>query len=124
MMPKDTNALGTIFGGVILSMIDQAGFDEARRHGRHRWVTVSFHGVEFKQPVYVGDRVSLYTWTIRTGTASVEIGVRVDAHRFQTDEIVEVTTGRLTMVSVDQQGRSIPFAQPPTLDDLHGDLTS
>ena len=121
MMPKDTNSYGTIFGGVILSLIDQAGFDEARRHGRHRWVTVAFHGVEFKQPVLVGDRVSIFTWTIRTGTCSVEVGVRVDAHRFKTDEIVEVTTGRLTMVSVDHRGRSIPFSQPATLDEPRGD---
>ena len=115
MMPRDTNPLGTVFGGVILSLIDQAGFDEARKHGRHRWVTVAFRGVEFKKPVYVGDRVSLYSRTIRAGRSSIEIGVRVEAHRFQSDEIVEVTSGELTMVSVDSEGRSIPHNLPATL---------
>lgn len=115
MMPRDTNPLGTVFGGVILSLIDQAGFDQARMHGRHRWVTVAFKGVEFKKPVFVGDRVSLYAHTIRAGSSSVEIGVRVEAHRFQSDELVEVTCGQLTMVSVDSNGKSIPHASPPTL---------
>ena len=116
VMPRDTNPLGTVFGGVILSLIDQAGFDEARRHGLHRWVTVAFHGVEFKRPVRVGDRVSLFTKTISTGSSSVEIGVRVEAHRFQSDEVVEVTSGSLTMVSVDAKGHSIPFSSPATLE--------
>ncbi|MDG2424815.1 MAG: hotdog domain-containing protein [Phycisphaerales bacterium] len=116
VMPRDTNPLGTVFGGVILSLIDQAGFDEARRHGLHRWVTVAFHGVEFKRPVRVGDRVSLFTKTLSTGRSSVEIGVRVEAHRFQSDEVVEVTSGSLTMVSIDKHGKSIPFSDPPTLE--------
>ncbi|MEE2907319.1 MAG: hotdog domain-containing protein [Planctomycetota bacterium] len=120
VMPRDTNPLGTVFGGVILSLIDQAGFDEARRHGRHRWVTVAFHGVEFKRPVLVGDRVSFFTRTIRTGTSAVEIGVRVEAHRFQSDDILEVTSGSLTMVSIDKHGKSIPFSSPPTLQAPQG----
>jgi len=44
-LPRDTNQYGTIFGGVILSYIDQAGFVEARRHGVHRWVTVAIDRV-------------------------------------------------------------------------------
>lgn len=115
MMPSHTNAFGTIFGGVILSLIDQAGFDEARKHGRHRWVTVAFQGVSFKEPVYTGDRVSLYTHTIKTGRSSVHIGVRVEALRYNSDEIIEVTSAELTMVSVDADGRSIEFSSPPTL---------
>ncbi|MBG81619.1 MAG: acyl-CoA thioesterase [Phycisphaerae bacterium] len=115
MMPSHTNAFGTIFGGVILSLIDQAGFDEARKHGRHRWVTVAFQGVLFKEPVYTGDRVSLYTHTIKTGRSSVHIGVRVEALRYNSDEIIEVTSAELTMVSVDADGRSIESSSPPTL---------
>lgn len=120
MMPRDTNPFGSVFGGVILSLIDQAGFDEARRHGRHRWVTVAFRGVEFKRPVLVGDRVSLYTTTIKTGKSSVEVAVRVAAHRYTTDDIVDVTSAQLTMVSVDENCRSIPFSSPATLDSSDG----
>ena len=50
MMPKDVNAYGSIFGGIILSYIDQAGFIEARKHGVHRWVTASIERVDFEAP--------------------------------------------------------------------------
>ena len=61
MMPRDTNQVGTIFGGVILSYIDQAGAEEARLHGADRVVTVAMKEVEFHEPVHVGDLVSFYT---------------------------------------------------------------
>ena len=61
MMPKDTNALGTIFGGVILSYIDQAGAVEAHRHVAGRIVTVAMREVVFHAPVHVGDLVSFWT---------------------------------------------------------------
>ena len=68
MMPRDSNIYGTIFGGIILSYIDQAGFVEARRHGVHRWVTASVDRVDFEQPIYVGDVVRFITKTVKTGT--------------------------------------------------------
>ena len=115
MMPRDTNQYGTIFGGVILSYIDQAGFIEARRHGQHRWVTVSIQAVEFRAPVFTGDVVSLLTCTEATGTTSVRVRVRVDAERYDTGETVTVTEARLTMVSVDGRGKPIPFSSPPSV---------
>ncbi len=115
MMPRDTNQYGTIFGGVILSFIDQAGFIEARKHGQHRWVTVSIEGVEFKAPVYTGDVISLLTGTEREGTTSVKVQVNVVAERYDTGRPVDVTSARLTMVSVDADGRPIPFRSPPSV---------
>ncbi len=108
-MPKDTNHYGTIFGGVILSVIDQAGFVQARRHGQHRWVTVSMDKVEFKQPVHLGDIVSCYARTIREGRTSVTIEVEVEAERNAGGEVVSVTRATLVMVAVDSQGRAVPF---------------
>ena len=70
MMPRDTNALGTIFGGVILSYIDQAGAVEAHRHVAGRIVTVALREVIFHAPVFVGDLVSFWTSTKRLGTTS------------------------------------------------------
>ncbi len=114
-MPKDTNAYGTIFGGVILSYIDQAGFVEARRHGMHRWVTVAMDRVEFKKPVQLGDVVAFYASTTRAGTTSVTVKVEVEAERFQTGEVVAVTEATMTLVSVGPDGRPLPFASPPTI---------
>lgn len=108
-MPRDTNQYGTIFGGVILSYIDQAGFVEARRHGAHKWVTVALDRVEFKQPVHLGDVVACYTTTTRTGTRSVTIRVEVEAERYDSGQVVPVTEATITLVSVDALGRPIPF---------------
>ena len=116
-MPKDTNQYGTIFGGVILSYIDQAGFVQARRHGTHRWVAVAMDRVEFKQPVHLGDIVSLYARTTRAGRSSVTIRVEVEAERFTSGQTVPVTEASLVMVSVDASGRAIPFISPPSVRD-------
>lgn len=113
-LPRDTNQYGTIFGGVILSYIDQAGFVEARRHGVHRWVTVALDRVEFKRPVNLGDVVAFYTRTVRAGTSSVAVLVEVEAERYLTGEVAQVTEATLTLVSVDAAGKPIPFASPPT----------
>ncbi len=114
-MPKDTNQYGTIFGGVILSYIDQAGFVEARRHGCHRWVTASMDTVNFKAPINVGDTVSFYTSTTRLGTKSVGVSIDVIAERFANGESIHVTHATMALVSVDQNGTPIPFASPPTV---------
>ncbi|HEV2720677.1 MAG TPA: hotdog domain-containing protein [Thermoanaerobaculia bacterium] len=81
MMPRDTNAHGTIFGGVILSYIDQAGAIEARRQGLQFMVTVSMDRVVFHEPVYVGDLVSFWTETLRIGTTSITTKVTVEVIR-------------------------------------------
>lgn len=114
-LPRDTNQYGTIFGGVILSYIDQAGFVEARRHGVHRWVTASIERVDFTAPVHLGDTVNFLTRTIRTGTKSVTVEVAVEAERYTSTETVPVTSATITLVSVDADGKPIPFDSPPTV---------
>ena len=114
-MPRDTNAYGTIFGGVILSYIDQAAFTEARKHGRHRWVTASIDRVDFHAPVLVGDVITLLTATKSTGTTSVKVLLRVQAERYATGETVQVTEASLTMVAINAAGRPIPIASPPSV---------
>ncbi len=109
-MPRDTNNLGTIFGGVILSYIDQAGYIEARKQGPFRWVTVALDKVIFHAPVHVGDIVNLHTQTIRIGTTSITVKVFVQVERFATREIVDVTEAQMTFVAVDEHGRPTPVA--------------
>lgn len=108
MMPRDTNAEGTIFGGVILSLIDQAGYVEAIRQAAHRYVTVAFREVEFHQPVRVGDVLSLYCDTVRMGRTSLTIRVRVCAHRRSDPErMVDVTEAEVVFVAVGQNGQPV-----------------
>ena len=110
MMPRDTNAQGTIFGGVILSYLDQAGAIAARKHGVGHVVTVAMESVEFKQPVFVGDVLSFHTDTIRKGRTSVRIRIQVIAERFEPPcNRVHVTTAEVVYVAIDEKRRPVPF---------------
>jgi len=110
VLPKDTNALGTIFGGVILSYIDLASAVEARKAAPHRYVTKSMHEVEFHAPVFVGDIVSFFTETMRIGRTSITVKVAVEAERWGSGqgERVTVTEAEVVLVAVDEVGRPIP----------------
>ena len=110
LLPKDTNALGTIFGGVILSHIDLASAVEARKAAQHRYVTKAMREVEFHQPVFLGDIVSFYTETGRIGRTSVTVKVTVEAERWSagTGETVKVTEAEVVLVAVDPSGRPTP----------------
>lgn len=107
LLPKDTNANGTIFGGIILSHIDLAGEVQAKKHTRERIVTVAMKEVIFKQPVLVGEVVSFYTSTVRTGNSSVTVAVDVEVSR--NGEQIKVTEAELTFVAVNQEGHPIPL---------------
>ena len=101
MMPRDTNAHGTIFGGVILSYIDQAGAIEARRQGSRFMVTVSMDKVVFHEPVFVGDLVSFWTETLRIGTSSITVKVTCEAIRGNDlQKTVMVTEAQVVYVNV------------------------
>ena len=108
MMPRDTNAFGTIFGGVILSEIDLAAAVEAHRHYSGSLVTVAMDGVVFRAPVYVGDCVSFFTETVRIGKTSIRARVHVWAERrFSSGSEAFVTEAEVTMVAVDQHGQKV-----------------
>jgi len=108
MMPHDTNAHGTIFGGVILSHIDQAGAVGAIRLGCPKVVTVSMDKVEFHHPVQVGDLVSFYADVTRVGRTSMTVRVEVEAQGRDERGPVAVTSADVTYVNVDDDGRPIP----------------
>ncbi len=111
LLPKDTNALGTIFGGVILSHIDLASAVEARKTGVRRWVTKAMREVEFHEPVFLGDIVNFFTETLRVGRTSVTVRVSVEAERWGSGhgERVTVTQAEVVLVAVDEQGRPTPI---------------
>lgn len=112
MMPRDTNALGSIFGGVILSQIDLAAAIEGHSHHAGKLVTVAMDKVEFKQPVHVGDLVSFFTETLRVGTSSVTVRVNVWAQRrFGHYAEIPVTEAQVTMVAVDDDLKPVPIGK-------------
>jgi acyl-CoA thioesterase YciA len=115
MMPRDTNPYGTIFGGVILSYIDQAGAVGAR-HGievrgfpAHTIVTVAMEAVEFRKPVFVGDTLSFWTSVRRIGDTSITVHVTVETERSGQPQLV--TQADVTYVAVSlQNGERRPTA--------------
>jgi acyl-CoA thioesterase YciA len=116
MMPRDTNPHGTIFGGVILSYIDQAGavgaYHEIREagFGKKSIVTVGMKSVEFHRPVFVGDVVSFWSQLIHLGTTSITIRVEVEAERNGTPE--KLTQAIVTYVAIQSSGeqrRPVPI---------------
>jgi acyl-CoA thioesterase YciA len=109
MMPRDTNVHGTIFGGIILSYIDQAGAVHARKEGCANVVTVAMDGVVFHQPVYVGDVVGFRTRTIRVGRTSLRVGVSVEAWRYHDDSHATVTDAEVVYVNVDGNRKPVPI---------------
>ena len=112
MMPRDTNAYGTIFGGVILSYIDQAGAIEARRQGATKMVTVSMDKVVFHAPVQVGDLVSFWAETLRIGTSSITVRVVVEAWRQKAEiDPVTVTEAQVVYVNVGDDRRPAPIVR-------------
>lgn len=111
LLPKDTNSYGTIFGGVILSYLDLAGAAEARKHTRHRVVTVAMDRVEFIAPVFVGDLVSYYTRTVKIGRTSISVGIDVEAERADGGGKVKVTEACVIYVALDGDGHATPVRE-------------
>ena len=123
LLPKDTNAFGTIFGGVILSHIDLASAVEARKTAPLRYVTRAMRQVEFHQPVFLGDVVSFYTETMGVGRTSITVRVSVEAERWGVSplalaeagrgELVKVTEAVVILVAVNDQGKPVPIRSEP-----------
>jgi len=112
-MPADTNVAGDIFGGWILSQIDMAGSVAAYKRARGRVITIAVNAVQFHQPIFVGDLVSLYARVIRVGTTSLTVDVSVYAERYRDDakpHRVHVTEATLTYVAMgpDRKARLVP----------------
>ena len=113
MMPRDTNAHGTVFGGIILSYIDVAGGVEAVRHtGHDRFVTVAMREIVFLEPVFIGDLVSFYAETVKVGNTSVTVRVIVEAQRFGSHhQSVRVTEAEVIYVAINQYREKVKIGK-------------
>jgi acyl-CoA thioesterase YciA len=107
LLPKDTNSYGTIFGGIILSYIDQAGAVAVAKVTAQRFLTVALKEVVFKQPVRVGEVVSFYSEVKRVGRTSITVEVDVEVNRGD-GSVREVTEAEVTFVCINAEGKPIP----------------
>jgi acyl-CoA thioesterase YciA len=109
-MPADANQSGDIFGGWIMSQVDIAGSIPAIRRAKGRVATVAVNSFQFRQPVLVGDVVSLYAEVVRVGRTSITVNVEVYAQRRpEREETVKVTEATLTYVAIDPGGKPRPI---------------
>jgi acyl-CoA thioesterase YciA len=104
-MPADANHTGDIFGGWIMAQVDLAGAVPAMRVAKGRVATVAVNSFVFKQPVFVGDIVSLYADVVRIGRTSITVSVEVYAQHRSAADAAKVTDAVLTYVAVDENRR-------------------
>ena len=111
-LPGDANMHGDVFGGWIMAQVDIGGSVIASRRAQGRVATVSVNSFTFKEPVFVGDLLSVYASIIKTGTTSITVAVEVYAERnLLPDETVKVTEATLTYVATAEQRSSRPLPQ-------------
>ena len=112
-MPRDTNANGDIFGGWVLSQMDQAGGIAAVERARGRVVTIAVDAMHFIRPVKVGDVLCVYTAVDHVGRTSLKIHIEAWARRFRTHGREKVTDATFTFVAIGDDGRPRPVDAIP-----------
>lgn len=110
-MPADTNANGDIFGGWVMSRMDQAGGMAGVERAMGRVVTVSVDSMNFIQPMKVGDVLCVYCDIDKVGRTSMKINVEAFAKRFLTGERHKVTDATFTFVAIDEDGKPRPVPE-------------
>jgi len=105
VLPSHTNALGTIFGGVVMGWVDIAGAIAAQRYARSPVVTVSIDYMHFIVPIKIGYTVRIQANITYAGKTSMETEILVDAENTFTGEVRRATSAYLTYVAIDEFGR-------------------
>jgi uncharacterized protein (TIGR00369 family) len=119
MHPNDASFIGTVHGGVILRMLDEAGGMAAFRHARKSVVTAAIDSMSFLAPVYVGNLVTAKASVNSVGRTSMEVGVRVEAEDLLTGKVAHTASAYLVYVAVDRRGKPlrVPLLIPTTAED-------
>lgn len=113
MMPHMANHVGNVHGGVLLGMIDRVGGVAAIRHARRVCVTVSVDQVDFREPIHLGELVTMHAMVNYVHRTSMEVGVRVEAENLVTGVKRHTNSCYLTYVAIDDAGH--PVEVPPLI---------
>lgn len=111
VLPSHTNALGTVFGGTIMSWIDIAAAIAAQRHSNKEVVTASIDRLDFVAPVYKGWVVNLHASVNYTSRTSMEVGVRVEAENPKTGEMFHTASAYTTFVALGSNGKPVEIPE-------------
>jgi acyl-CoA hydrolase len=110
-LPRDSNQYGYVYGGTVMSLVDQAAYAAAIRHARQPVVTACVDHLTFLKPIHIGDVITVRAQVNYAGRTSMEVGVRLEAERMHTGEIEHVGSAYLTMVALGPDGT--PARVPP-----------
>ena len=108
VLPNDTNAHGTMFGGRLLSLMDKCASISSMRHAGIVCVTIAIDTVEFQSPVLLGEVVLIESWVNRAFGSSLEVEVTVKAENPLKKEQRQCNHAYFTFVAVDERGRPTP----------------
>lgn len=116
LLPQDTNPVGSIFGGVIMGLMDKAAAITAWRYARCEVVTAGAEEIAFLRPVRLGEVVKVEARVVCTGRTSIDIAVVVEAENVFTGESHEAARGYFTMVALGKDGKpaEVPRWEPRT----------
>ena len=110
-MPADANAYGDIFGGWLVSIMDNGAGLTAARRAKGRAVTIAIDRMQFLEPVKVGDEVSVYCAVEKVGRTSMLIDVEAWRRPRHSEEAIKVTEAKFTFVAIDDEGEPRPVDQ-------------
>lgn len=113
MQPEHANALGNVHGGWIMKLCDEAGGLAAIRHSRGPAVTVAIDTMTFREPVHIGDMLTLRARLTYAGRTSMEVEVQVTAENPFTGQQTHTNTAYIVYVAIDDHER--PRAVPPLI---------
>ena len=113
MNPEHANPLGNIHGGWIMKLVDEAGALACMRHAQQRVVTVALDQMTFREPILIGDLVTLTAEVSYVGRTSMEVEVRVESENPVSGNKTHTNTAYLVFVALDERGRPVPV--PPLI---------
>jgi acyl-CoA hydrolase len=106
MMPIHANHYGSVHGGTILRLVDEAAFVAATKHARKNVVMASMDHMVFEHPVNIGDMLNIRARLCYVGRSSMDVEVEIEAEKLRQGKVLKVGSAYLTMVALDEQGRS------------------
>jgi uncharacterized protein (TIGR00369 family) len=113
MQPEHANPIGNVHGGWIMKLVDECAALACMRHAQRRVVTVAVDSMTFRQPIRIGELVTLTAEVTYAGRTSMEAEVRVEAENPITGVKTHTNNAYVVYVALDEDGK--PVSVPPLL---------
>jgi len=120
VLPNDTNTLNNLMGGKLMHWLDIVAAIAAQKHSNRIVVTASADNISFRQPIALGNVVTLKSQVTRSFNSSMEVFIEVAAEDIPANKKVMSNRAYFTFVAVDQNGKPIevPEVVPETDEEI------